>query len=301
MFGSGAIDVAIGLVFVFALLSLICSSLTEMVSQLLRWRATTLEKGVRSLIADQATRDAFYDHPLIRSLGKETEPGENKHPAYIPTRLFALVLLDVLAPPPAAQRSANDDAQVAGDVRRALSTLTGLNDAALEAQRKNVELWFDDVMDRVSGWYKRKAQWTLLVFAVLVTSVANVDCINLATTLWQSPALRTALADSAASYQAGAQANPEQKETLDELQARLDKLSAQGLPLGWAGDKVLSSAEPKQWLTKVAGLLLTALAVSLGAPFWFDLVNKLVNIRSAGKIPPPSEKPAQPDDEPKKK
>ena len=301
MFGSGAIDVAIGLVFVFALLSLICSSLTEMVSQLLRWRATTLEKGVRSLIDDQGTRDLFYDHPLIRSLGKETGPGENRHPAYIPTRLFALVLLDVLAPPPAEQRSANDDAQVAGDVRRALTTLTGLNDAALEAQRKNVELWFDDVMDRVSGWYKRKAQWTLLVFAVLVTCVANADCINLATTLWQSPALRSALAESAASYQAGAQAHPEQKETLDQLHARLDTLSAQGLPLGWAGDKVLSSTEPGQWLTKFAGLLLTALAVSLGAPFWFDLVNKLVNLRSSGKVPPPSEKSPPPDDDAKKK
>ena len=285
MFGSGAIDVAIGLVFVFALLSLICSSLTEMVSQLLRWRATTLEKGVRSLIDDQGTRDLFYDHPLIRSLGKETEPGVNKHPAYIPTRLFAFVLLDVLAPLPAEQRSANDDRQVAGDVRRALTTLTGLNDATLEAQRKNVELWFDDVMDRVSGWYKRKAQWTLLVFAVLVTCATNVDCINLATTLWQSPALRTALAESAASYQPGAQADPEQKETLDELRARLDKLSAQGLPLGWAGDKVLSSPEPKQWLTKLAGLLLTALAVSLGAPFWFDLLSKFVNIRGAGVKP----------------
>jgi hypothetical protein len=306
MFGSGAIDVAIGLAFVFALLSLICSSLTEMVSQILRWRARTLEMGIRSLISDQATRDAFYSHPLIKSLGKETERGETVHPAYIPARLFALVLLDVVAPlqsgqaPPSQVPPAQDQA-VAGELRLALHTLTGTTDADLDAARKKVEVWFDDVMDRVSGWYKRKAQWSLLVCALVVTCVVNADGINLATSLWQSPTLRASLAEAATAYTSGAGATAPQKETLEQVQQRLDQLTKQGLPLGWAGDKVLSSRETAQWVSKIAGLLLTALAASLGAPFWFDLVNKLVNLRSAGKLPARSEPAVQPADKPDNK
>jgi len=114
MFGSGAIDVAIGLAFVFAFLSLICSSLTEMVSQILGWRAKTLEMGIRSLITDEATRDAFYSHPLIKALGKQPQGGDKTQPAYIPARLFALVLLDVVAPVQSDPKSTPTDQAVAG-------------------------------------------------------------------------------------------------------------------------------------------------------------------------------------------
>ena len=54
-----------------------------------------------------------------------------------------------------------------------------------------------------------------------------------------------------------------------------------GLPLGWRA----LPASPGAWLLKVLGLLATAFAMSFGAPFWFDLLNKLVRMRSAGNVP----------------
>jgi hypothetical protein len=39
------------------------------------------------------------------------------------------------------------------------------------------------------------------------------------------------------------------------------------------------------WLTKVLGWFVTGLALSLGAPFWFDLLGKFMNIRGAGPKP----------------
>jgi hypothetical protein len=39
------------------------------------------------------------------------------------------------------------------------------------------------------------------------------------------------------------------------------------------------------WLLKIFGLLVTAYAVSFGAPFWFELLNKFVNMRLSGKKP----------------
>ncbi|HTS54858.1 MAG TPA: hypothetical protein VMH26_16420 [Burkholderiales bacterium] len=287
MFGSGAIDVAIGLAFVFALLSLICSSVAELVSQLLGWRAKTLEQAIRNLISDQATRDAFYRHPLIQSLGNPKANGVRTHPSYLPANLFAVVLLDVVTPPQADQKPAEDQA-VARELRTALRTVTGATDAGLEEARKRVEVWFDDVMDRASGWYKRKAQWVLLAIALVVTGVANADAIRLASGLWQDPSLRASMVEAARAHAAGAGATGGEEQTPDQLQRRLDQLSSSGLPLGWADDRVLSSSNPAQWLSKITGLLLTALAASLGAPFWFDLVNKLVNVRSTGAVPPRS-------------
>ena len=282
MFGSGAIDVAIGLAFVFALLSLICSSVTELISQVLGWRAQTLEQGIRNLITDPATREAFYRHPLIRSLGNPTKSGERGHPSYLPSDMFALVLLDVLAPSQTEQKAPVKDQAVADELRRALQALAGTAGTNLDVLRGKVEGWFDDVMDRASGWYKRKAQWMLLVIALVVTAIANADAISLATSLWQSPSLRASVVEAASTY-----ANDED-ETLDQLRQHLDELANRGLPLGWGGDKVLSSREVGAWATKLAGLLLTALAASLGAPFWFDLVNKLINVRSTGNVPPRS-------------
>jgi hypothetical protein len=288
MFGSGAIDVAIGLAFVFALLSLICSSVSELLSQQLGWRAHTLELGIRNLLTDQTTRAAFYRHPLIQSLGRLRGDGQRERPSYIPARLFALVVLDVLAPD--RQGSTAQEPGVASELRRALRALTGTTDGEVEASRQRVEVWFDDVMDRASGWYKRKIQWVLLTIALVVTGIANVDAINLANSLWQSPSLRAALVEAADSYGAGNQASGAQKQTLDQIRQRLGNLISQGFPLGWAGDKVVSSREPGQWLSKLAGLLLTALAASLGAPFWFDLINKFINVRS--DVPPRSDPPA---------
>ena len=50
------------------------------------------------------------------------------------------------------------------------------------------------------------------------------------------------------------------------------------------------------WLLKVGGLLITGLAVSLGAPFWFDTLNRFMNIRNAGRAPDESRGKTKPAD-----
>ncbi len=302
MFGSTILDVLIGLAFVYALLSLICSSLTEVFSQVMSWRAKTLEIGVRRLLTDDATRDAFYRHPLIKSLSKSPGEGERVRPSYIPSRVFALALLDVVAPRtsdpavPATSPQGASSPPAENDLHRALRALVGSSDKELEEVRKGAEIWFDDVMDRVSGWYKRKVQWVLLVLAVIVTGVLNADTITLANQLWQSPELRAAVVEAASAPRTTTQPTLNENAPEKQVQEQLDQLTKLGLPLGWGTDPLRASKDPVQWFTKVVGLLLTALAVSLGAPFWFDLVNKFVNVRSTGKIPAKSttEEPAVP-------
>jgi hypothetical protein len=187
----------------------------------------------------------------------------------------------------------------------------------LAVARKNVETWFDDAMTRLSGWYKRKAQLTALIIGLILAILLNIDSINVATTLWREPTLRQQLVAQAEAY---AKANPELPagggnagKTVAQLQEDLKDLT---IPFGWETTAVFLQAnqtcqilpvsknavwgvwsgnsckkvanaptDSTGWLAKFAGIIFTAMAAAQGAPFWFDILKKLVNVRSSGANP----------------
>lgn len=116
------IDVAIGLIFVYLLLSLMCSAANEIIELWLKKRAIDLERGIREMLApgsDSGTLDVvqrLYDHALINNLFDKTyaKSGikgplsylwKTHLPSYIPARSFALALMDLLKPAAAASAS----------------------------------------------------------------------------------------------------------------------------------------------------------------------------------------------------
>ena len=124
--------------------------------------------------------DSFYNHPLIKSLAR---PGA--HPAYVPSTTFALTLLDIFAKGQAAagtaelrvgQIKASIDNLPDSDVKRSLQALLMNSTDSVEQVEKKLEHWFDDSMDRVSGWYKKRVQLWTIIIASLVTILANPDC-----------------------------------------------------------------------------------------------------------------------------
>ena len=307
MFGSDILDIVIGLVFVYLLLSLICSIINEWIAALFSMRATNLEDGVRNLLTGSTEKPSgnatdiaqqLYNHALISGLFKQDWldklRGSPGLPSYIPSRTFALALLDTVAP------SAMGTPQTIQDVRQAIDNLpeghtktallTLINNAQNDLQqlRQNVENWFNDSMDRVSGWYKRKSQLIILALAVVVAVTANADSVAIVTTFIRNPVLRASAVTAA---QEQAKKTPD---TLDQNLGSIDsKLTELRLPLGWTAR---SPNDPRSvpdsflgWLIKILGLVLTAVALSLGAPFWFDILNKFIVIRSTVK---PREKSA---------
>lgn len=59
MFGSAFLEAAIGIRFIYMLLSLVCTTLNEMISQILSMRTKTLESGLQRILADEQLRSAF--------------------------------------------------------------------------------------------------------------------------------------------------------------------------------------------------------------------------------------------------
>lgn len=291
MFGSTVIDVALGLAFVYLLLSMVCSFVMELISQATHLRARTLARGLSGLLADNDVRQAFLNHPLVKALGKETAD-RRQLPSYIPARVFSAALLDIVAPSarqPADEGTAAAKPAQESELRRVILALANASGGDVAQIKATLESWFDDVMDRASGWYKRRVQVILVIVAMGLTAALNVDTVTLTMTLWREPAVRSALADAASMSQTGTSNDQGTDQATKQAVAQLEQMRSLGVPIGWTTDRSALPADAGQWTIKVAGLLITALAASLGAPFWFDLVNKLVNLRSAGKVPPKSE------------
>jgi hypothetical protein len=303
MFGSMILETAIGLIFTYLLLSLVCTSLNELLAGWRRWRAHTLKAGIDNLIGSKLSED-LYKHPLVKGLSQPS-----RLPSYIPSETFVLALLDNVTDGKAIT-AANIKAVtgLTSDMKKILTLL--LADAAddMKSFRERLIAWHCTAMDRVSGWYKRKTQAWVLVIAILLSVAANADTIILAKALAKNVILRESIVAQAEKFSrtqprpdgSGAKSETPKSQSDDNKQPTGAKettdlllaLRESGLPLGWSLNDD-PRAIPKETMAialKVLGLAITIFAVSLGAPFWFDLLNKVVTIRSAGKSPAESGK-----------
>ncbi len=289
MFNSAIIDTAIGIIFVYLLLSLICSAVGEAIESIMRNRAADLERGIRELVTDEtvvgglkgfiqkhmprlrallgladtpATKPAsgsppqavdyvaeLYSHPLLNGLFRGSYQDALKYrslgvfrrlfqwiwqstpklPTYIPSRNFALALMDLALPANSTQSSgaagamadpnallSSPPADSVEELRKAIidnlhidpesklgKALLPLIDSAgndVNQVRKNIENWFDSAMDRASGWYKRRAQFIIFTIGLLVAIAVNADSINIVKKLFNDKAVRDTVAAVAIEY-----------------------------------------------------------------------------------------------------
>jgi hypothetical protein len=314
MLSTPILDIAIALSFLYLLLGLICSTINELIAAGLQSRARFLDWGIERLLGgDAQLKSQLYQHPLIQAL----VPGEQHYPSYIPAEKFATALLDILS---GKDKPLTDVAAVRNGVNQlgtpALQTsLKALMDSSPDAValKKKVEEWFNDSMDRVSGWYKRHAQRNLLLLGCVATLVLNADTQHVAHILWTSPSMRAAVVEQA--RQRAAKARPDESLPMVEYRDSKDATASTPVNVPAPAPQALSSNEEKLlgqvtgwgpdweilgaargfggWLAALAsivyihgiGWIVTVVAVSLGAPFWFDTLNRFINIRIAGRPP----------------
>lgn len=318
------LDVATGLIFAFLLLAIVVSAIQEFVAGVFRWRGTYLAKAIDVILSNngattfgwngagdwlrahftpgaggapnmvgtaaasaeanatlQKVIDALHSHPFINN-------APSKLPAYITPGNFASAMLSALRDgsslPAFAQVQGTIAALPDGDLKTTMRTLLADAEGNLEKFRAGIETWFDSAMDRLEGIYKRLAQYALLIMGGVMAVGLNVNALHLARALWdEDPDTRAALV-AAAVKTAGTQ--PQLQQT---VQDGLASLHGAALPIGWAhwpDFQVLQSAAGwGHFGADVAGWGVTMVCVSLGAPFWFDILQRVVNLRSAGQKP----------------
>lgn len=351
------LDVAIGMAFTYLLLAILVSGVQEFISNVLKMRGKTLKKGIDSLLCgsgnDTGLLEKIYQHPAIDILRNK-----QRLPSYIPKASYAVALVDTLVRsygiakplfsglPEAVSRMPD------GPLKHSLGLLiaqAGQSEARLQAL---IEAQFDTVMDRVSGWYKRKTQCWMLVIAVVLAGALNVDSFLIAGRLAHDENLRrTVVAQAEIQLKASLPATegaakptvkPDEKKpaagemaqpqagtdktdskpnkdtkpgaTTDagttntdtpaaKISKQMDAMLDSALPIGWPmkdgqlssncmnnkGETYDCTLSDLSWWLRILGWLLTAFAVSLGAPYWFDALSRLISLRTAG-IKPDSNK-----------
>jgi hypothetical protein len=247
-------------------------------------RAIDLGRGIRELLNDPAgtgLTKQVYNHALIDGLfrGKFDEqkgawPWTNL-PSYIPVQAFTLALMSVVSKnPPGGNQPASPLDQLReginqlenAQVKQALLSLVGAAQNDLVRARANIEAWFNSAMDRVAGWYKRWTQAVIFVLGLLLVAVLNVDTVAIGDSLVRDASLRQALVGAVKEEAKRGPRNPggSPEQQLGNYVGELQKL---GMPIGWDPNNPRTWPDGGWgWFFKVIGLLLTALAISLGAP-----------------------------------
>ncbi len=227
-------------------------------------------------------------------------------PAYIPAGNFARAFLDLVVRgpiggagsetgEPVTVRALSARAQAMPDSRTRRALLSALDGAEddLGRVREAIERWFDSCMERVSGWYKRRTQVMLFGIGLLMAGVMNVDAFSVGKALFEDKALRDgAVAQAASLVPQDAGGVPEQAR--EGFAALRDELAQIRFPCGWgdpppqqlrrpgAGGRP-GALDPGAVLQMLIGWTVTAFAVTLGAPFWFDMLNRFTVARSTIK------------------
>jgi hypothetical protein len=208
------------------------------------------------------------------------------------------------------------------ELKRALSLVIDGTGKDVGPPSARIERWFNDAMDRAAGRYKRHSQVLISAAALTLCAGFNADTVAIANALARDSAVRAAMLTAAevlvkspppgaAPAPAGSAAPPREDVLAAAVQggAAVQQLTSLELHIAWGGFEVprqtswprlwgalgwLLGAANADWLRGLLarifspGVLITTAAASLGAPFWFDLLNKLVNLRTAGRSPEPS-------------
>ncbi len=383
MFDSVILDIVIGLIFTYLLYSLLATIIQEIIATNFAFRAKILEKAITRMLDDGASAKSrlwgfftlffkkdikqpkltaqFYNHPLIKYLAPDKW---EKKPAYLSAQNFSKVIVDLLRGKQLG--TGNHAAEIEESLRNKKTHWGGtvinedtsdyLDSIWVDAQgnidefRGKLEDWYNETMDRASGWYKQYTQVILLFVGFGIAMMFNVDTIQIVHKLEKDPKLREQLVAQADAY---AKVHPslaaellEEKKRNRELLAALkdtvgtanadvdsmnriteekyrllrerrDTLYNQAsrliqsdinkmhhaLALGWGNyggaqsffgkAKYVIVSSLGNWI-KFLGLFLTAIAISLGAPFWFDILSKVIKIRGAIKGTHSTEKHKEP-------
>ena len=292
----GLIQVVIGLVFLLLLLSLLVTTIMELISSMLALRGKNLEKALINMLANGQKKgelfQAFKGNALYKQLCNYRDSANLRPPSYLSSQNFQSILMDIILKGDDAGKLTQKIDEIQNDeLKQVLKQL--LNDAGyeLDAFKERINGWYNDVMDRAAGWYKRNIQILVTFVGLIVAVIFNADTISVYQRLESNPEELKEIVTMAEAYakkneleiQTGGSVQQQWDQVNHLIQDELQQANSP-LGLGWHPED-LRGMTPSDWVIKILGWIVTALAVSLGAPFWFDLLKKLVNIKAAGNEP----------------
>jgi len=308
MLDNVVLDVAIGLIFIYCLYSIFATIISEILASLFGLRARKLKYAIKRMLMDDKKSplgrqlfDGFTKHPLITYMSGGVL---SRRPSYISSESFSKIIVDILSGYDFEDTTKSLDKiekkleelgkqpnapKWQSDTIKLISSYVKESGNDINKFKMNIEKWFNDMMDRVSGWYKRQTQSIILLIGFIIALSYNVNTIEIIKRLSKDKTAREQIIQVATNYVKDRQTfvtDSTISKRLDSLVIRADSLFKadiepvnQIIGLGW---RSWGDFKDGFW-DNILGCFITALAISLGAPFWFDILSKFIKLRGTGK------------------
>lgn len=293
------LTVVLGVIFVLLMLSLFATSIMELLAAILRLRGRNLRMTLKNLLIDEKSGssglfEAFITNPLYKQLSFKYGRGTSNPPSYIDNESFRTILFDVILGEDGleSQLKTKIEALENEEMRRILKQLIRDADGKIDVFKARIGHWYDSIMDRASGYYKRRTQKILIGVGIVMAVTLNADTLALYRSLESNPDELNKLVAAAEviaereSVDDVVQTDLQYEQALEQfknMKVQVDEIRS---PLGMGWQNIdLATMDVYAWVVKALGWIITAIAISLGAPFWFDLLKKIVNLRSSGNKP----------------
>lgn len=303
------VDVAIGLTLVYLGASLFVTIISEYIAQLLTWRAKQLSKDLKTIIDDPKLITTLANHPALSPFFTTGATGSS----YVDTKMLAQQIVGGVRTTITATATMQDviasiNSMNGSKIKNHLLALSQTTSDKVDEFVQTISSWFDSSLTMMGERYKKRIRHVSFGIGLLIAVAFNLDTINITKHLYRDKETREAMALLASDF-----VQNTSKDSLDRCsKLTIDKLKSDTgcksvstllenvqhqdgeafskLPIGWPLSdtwtysefgKLLKDKNMTAWI----GWFLTALATSLGASFWFDLLNRLVNIRHGMKRP----------------
>jgi hypothetical protein len=284
------LEVALGLIFVYYVMGSIVSTISQIIMESLETRGLVLEKYLKQIAGDKFLD--LSEMPQIKALrpvryakwwnvfGAGTiEKRVEKIPAS--TLVDAFFDLSGLT----GKYSATEAELLAAiaklpesDGKKAMLSWVNKGVTNIGDLRSRTNDYFTGVLNQASAAFKANARSTVIILSIVVTLIFGTDSIQLANNLWADSTLR-----AIAQAQANAAA---QQGRITDLTTLINQLGILSIKIGWwQPQNIPIQTSTIDWIKfiflKFLGLTITAVAVSQGSSFWYDLLKKLTGQSSS--------------------
>ena len=254
------------------------------INQIFGWQKTTEDSTLNELIKN----DPYFKDFIVEFLRLEQKFSDNEEIKKIQNKVDELIKKSSFSIPKPLQYSLYDLA------RRSQLKVEQV-EKQLQHFHTEVEDWFNQSMDRANGVYKRNAKLVAFLIGFAIAIAGNVDTLHVVDRISKEQTLRDSLSLSANTIVANGKSLDDN--TIQQLKKASEKIS---LPIGWEGEKdekgnnininIFDKIKNKVSSTPftLLGWVISAIAISMGSSFWFDLLGKFINVKNIGKIPNPT-------------
>ncbi len=294
------LEVIIGMMFSYMLLSLLGTTINELISSWRGWRGFYLEEGLKRLLKsgeDDSIFKQFTDNAFYKQLMQHKTPLRvSRAPEYLSASNFVSILTNTLKS--SKESISKVDHLLEGlpkehSLRKVLEQLKADTPDDLDKYKTRLHQWYDDVISHSSGWYKRHLQFVTIFVGLAIAMSLNADSFEMYAHLTKNTTARQSMSQMVENFfvnnpNAPVVTTTSDSMTMEEVRTEIrnftnsEDFANMSNVLGFGWELKDLSVSPGEWLIRILGWLVTALAISLGAPFWFNALKKAISIKSGG-------------------